>query len=531
MALKLGTLLVREGIITPHQLEEALRVQVIYGGRLGTNLVELGYVDADVLAEWLGRSMGFPVATQEMFDESPTETIELVPAELAEKFECFPLRQEGRRLHLALVAPADLATIDALSFKTGLRIVPYVTSELRLHFYLEKRYGLMRKMRYIRLSPREMASIRPGENAVPQSAHPSSSLPPPPNPYDSSADPFDDAADSNEANGYDPSREPSLSDEWGGPIDVPGGGHASPDFDPFPAHARTEAPVHSASVLSTPAPQVTPAPAFAQSAFTPAPNAPASMTPPPMMPAPFATPAFPTPAPEPSVDAWGIDGPGDEWVAPVPAPTAGSSWLGDGVEKSHDWTPPAIPAEPTPAPVEAAAEPATARQLPALDFDAALAGLEEAETRESLAECLLGFGSGVLDGVLLLAARDGMALGWRARFDGVDEPQVESLMLPLNVPSPFQTVSESAEPWVGAVPDNVLIRQMYKALRRAVPRSVALVPVVVRGQVVNFIYGERHKLDADDVVPPLVQLASRMTEAYERIVREARRRTLEKDAA
>lgn len=519
MALKLGTLLVREGIITPHQLEEALRVQVIYGGRLGTNLVELGYVDPDVLAEWLGRSMGFPVATVEMFDESPTETIDLVPAELAEKYECFPLRQEGRRLHLALVTPADLEVVDAISFRTGLRVVPYVTPEVRLHFYLERRYGLKRKMRYIRLSPREMASIRPGENAPPHVAQPAEPLPPPPNPYDPS-DPFDDPPGADGAHGYDeagyseahgyeplaePTPDPASAAEWGSP--VAGDETESPGYDAFGTSASD----------------------FTPSAPTPPPTAPAAMTPPPMAPAPFATPAFPASTPEPAVDAWGIDGPGDEWAVPAPAPAAGSSWLGDGAEQSHDWTPPEIPPEPTPPPTtpEPTVESTEAQRLPALDFDGAVAGLDEARNRESLADCLLGFGSGLLDGVLLLAARDGMALGWRARFDGVEEPLVESLMLPLNVPSPFQAVFESGEPWSGAVPENVLIRQMYKALRREVPGAVVLVPVVVRGQVVNFIYGERHEQEADGVVQQLVQLASKMTEAYERIMRDARRRAID----
>src|SRR3954464_6903123 len=116
MAVKLGTMLVREGVITPHQLEEALRTQVLYGGRLGTNLVELGYVDADAMTEWLGRTSGFPVATKALFDNAGPEALSLIPGEMAERFECFPLRKDGRRLHLAMVSPADLAATDALSF-------------------------------------------------------------------------------------------------------------------------------------------------------------------------------------------------------------------------------------------------------------------------------------------------------------------------------------------------------------------------------------------------------------------------------
>ena len=37
--MKLGTLLLRNAAISLSQLESALRTQVLYGGRLGTNLV------------------------------------------------------------------------------------------------------------------------------------------------------------------------------------------------------------------------------------------------------------------------------------------------------------------------------------------------------------------------------------------------------------------------------------------------------------------------------------------------------------
>lgn len=152
MGLKLGTLLVREGVITAQQLEEAQRVQALYGGRLGTTLIELNYIDADTLASWLSRVSGFPVASRSMLQDVPDESLQLIPAELAEKFECFPLFKDGRRLHIAMANPADLAVTDAIAFKTGLRLVPYVVPEIVLYSALEKRYGVVRKLRYARLS-------------------------------------------------------------------------------------------------------------------------------------------------------------------------------------------------------------------------------------------------------------------------------------------------------------------------------------------------------------------------------------------
>ncbi|MEO7730494.1 MAG: hypothetical protein ABIY55_05940, partial [Kofleriaceae bacterium] len=59
---RLGELLVAAGLLTVEQVEQAVRAQVMWGGRLGTNLVELGYIDLDKLATALSRQHGIPAA-------------------------------------------------------------------------------------------------------------------------------------------------------------------------------------------------------------------------------------------------------------------------------------------------------------------------------------------------------------------------------------------------------------------------------------------------------------------------------------
>ncbi|MEJ7604487.1 MAG: hypothetical protein WKG01_41915 [Kofleriaceae bacterium] len=66
--MKLGTLLLRNAAIGLSQLESALRNQVLYGGRLGTNLVELGYIDLELLSAYLAEP-GFPIATPTLLDD------------------------------------------------------------------------------------------------------------------------------------------------------------------------------------------------------------------------------------------------------------------------------------------------------------------------------------------------------------------------------------------------------------------------------------------------------------------------------
>lgn len=164
MQLKFGTLLVEEGLITVAQLEEALQVQSSYGGKLGTNLIELGFANADELVLHLAHAQGFPPATQELFDNANDEALEALPGEIAERFNCFPLKIEGRQLHLAMAQPGDLPTVDAIGFRTGLRIVPYQALEIQLFYNQERRYGRTRQMRYIQLTPATLNPVPAPEN-------------------------------------------------------------------------------------------------------------------------------------------------------------------------------------------------------------------------------------------------------------------------------------------------------------------------------------------------------------------------------
>ncbi|MFP2931215.1 hypothetical protein ACLESO_39700, partial [Pyxidicoccus sp. 3LG] len=163
MAEKLGALLVRKGLITQAQLDEALRAQLIHGGRLGTNLVELEFLDIDTLAMVLGEQTRYPVAQEADFEAVTAATLGLLPAALAEKHLAFPLGQEGRRLKVAMVSPLEIQHTDALGFATGLRIVPFVTPELRLFQFQVKRYGIKRDARF---AQRAQAS-RPVARGVP----------------------------------------------------------------------------------------------------------------------------------------------------------------------------------------------------------------------------------------------------------------------------------------------------------------------------------------------------------------------------
>jgi hypothetical protein len=152
--MKLGTLLLRNDVISLSQLETALRTQVLYGGRLGTNLVELGYLDLATLAEYLARIMEVPMAAQEMFESVSEHVINDFGAVLARRYEAFPLgylADQPNSLAVAMVDPHDRELVDKLSEELGGAVSPHAAPELRIYYYMEKHFGIVRKARFVRV--------------------------------------------------------------------------------------------------------------------------------------------------------------------------------------------------------------------------------------------------------------------------------------------------------------------------------------------------------------------------------------------
>ncbi|MEZ4399313.1 MAG: hypothetical protein R3B06_04800 [Kofleriaceae bacterium] len=151
--MKLGTLLLRNAAISLSQLESGLRTQVLYGGRLGTNLVELGFLDIDSLGDQLGELYQIPVATRALLDGVEPDVLALVNARTAATLGAIPLGHLPPfvdALAVAMIDPRDDHAVDQLADQTGMSIQPYIVSELRALYYLEKLYGLPRQARFVR---------------------------------------------------------------------------------------------------------------------------------------------------------------------------------------------------------------------------------------------------------------------------------------------------------------------------------------------------------------------------------------------
>jgi hypothetical protein len=153
---RLGELLIQEKLVTPEQVEEALETQVVHGGRLGTNLVELGFLKETDLARVLGRQHNLPYAAGEMVPDP--QALALVDRQFYDDHDVLPMRVDATRLTVAVLHPNQVKPLELLGFKAGKRVVPVVIPEFRMNQLLRKHTKAFRPMR-----PIDMNTLRPSK--------------------------------------------------------------------------------------------------------------------------------------------------------------------------------------------------------------------------------------------------------------------------------------------------------------------------------------------------------------------------------
>lgn len=144
---RIGDLLVEAGAITHIQLSEALQAQRERGGRLGTNLIELGFIDEKKLAGVLARQLSIPSATSAQLDRLDAAALKRLGAKTAERLRAIPIREDKGKLWVAVADPTDPRVIEQLEKAVGMPVRPMVAPEMLLAQALEKHYGVARKPR------------------------------------------------------------------------------------------------------------------------------------------------------------------------------------------------------------------------------------------------------------------------------------------------------------------------------------------------------------------------------------------------
>src|SRR6478609_3711780 len=131
MAVRIGELLLKEKLITPDQLQQALNQQKANGGKLGYNLIKMGFVKEEQVTSLLSKQYGVPAINIAQFKIDPS-IVKLIPIETARKYQVLPLSRAGSALTIAMTDPTNVFAMDDIKFMTGYTVEPVVASEVAI---------------------------------------------------------------------------------------------------------------------------------------------------------------------------------------------------------------------------------------------------------------------------------------------------------------------------------------------------------------------------------------------------------------
>ncbi len=125
MELRLGEVLLAEGLIDDQQLAQALEAQRSTEGLIGLVLVNQGAIHEDRLTAVLSAHLGVPVADFRHI-EVDADVARLVPADFARRNHVLPVRRDNGHIAIAMSDPNNLPLINDLRLITGFPVRPYI---------------------------------------------------------------------------------------------------------------------------------------------------------------------------------------------------------------------------------------------------------------------------------------------------------------------------------------------------------------------------------------------------------------------
>jgi len=143
---RLGELLVRAGLITGRQLDEALAEQRRVGKRLGSLLVETGLVSETQVTQILSQQLSVPWVSLHHIDFS-RELLDLVPVDAVERFCLIPIyvrrvRGLGDALYVAMDDPTNTQALQEVGERSGLHVRAMIAPPSDIRAAIHAYYGI-----------------------------------------------------------------------------------------------------------------------------------------------------------------------------------------------------------------------------------------------------------------------------------------------------------------------------------------------------------------------------------------------------
>jgi hypothetical protein len=490
VAERLGEILVKQGACSEAAVRDALKNQIIFGGRLGTNLLELQAVTEEALAKALGMQHGLPsLHGPQTLDPA---AVALVTSEVADRCDAIPFLLQDRRLALVVVDPRNLAMLDEVAFVTGRAVHPIVAPESRVWALLKETYAIDRHLRGIEIDFASMRGRVDAARSVPTAA--------PAQPQAAGADLMDEG-------------------EFSALYETVAKAPARPAAPPAAESPRPPAAALPAPPAAPQRPVATPPPGFARPVAPPPSVAPppAARAAPPAAPIPTrAAPPAPPRPPDDVIELTDLLEPGaPELPTPArPVPPHVAAEVLAALAQAPGHAPPSRlvaprPPEPEPSP---------------LSFAEAVRFLEGVSERDAIARTVLRYARSKFKRAVLLTVHRGAAHGWAGLGERLGPEAVRRIHLALGLPGIVDTVVRTQAHFLGPLPKTESNVRLLKALGGGVPGNALLMPILALGRVVNLFYADAGKggtVDSGDVGELLI-LATRIAKSYDTLLERVR---------
>ncbi|MBZ0111396.1 MAG: hypothetical protein K8J08_02940 [Thermoanaerobaculia bacterium] len=460
---KLGQILIDNGWLTLAKVQQALQHQQIFGGRLGTCLLELNLVTEDKLGNALGIQSGVPVATVEDLRSIPEPVLQLIPARMAFKSKVLPFDRYSTEARVAMINTRDLILQDELAFVTSKRLKIFIAPEIRVLEALEKHYGCDIDQRYQRIWDRlnrarylwQDTESPPGTPDAVKSTRKPDSLP-------TLVAPDADAVGRTRSQ-WHPSPAPHLDDVAA------------------PRRSTPQAPVTPKAPVPSPTPRPVTPPRAPEAAKETVPTTAAASSAPSVVPAPATPPSEGvSSAPERS----SAPTPPSE-AKPITVEIAGAATSTGSVAGTSS-TPDSAPEE------GGTSESVSTRPMPSMATPESIDDLEdrmmEAEERDHIAHALVLYLTERFARVLCFMVRGDEVAGWMGTGRDVDESKLEAFRLDFDSPSLFLNLKAGIPIYRGPLPKMEAHEGLIEIWGGRYPRECLLMPVHLKGRMVAVLY-------------------------------------------
>ena len=554
-----GQALIQAGALSPQQLEKALEMQQMLGGRLGTNLLEMGFLSEQALLDHLGRHRSMPTVSSRDLAKIPIPVLKSVPPKLVRRYGLVPFQVRGKTLLVASKDAGDPLQEDEIAFMTGFMVRTHLAQELQLEVALRRYYKAPLGQRFVALYRRlnalggaSAASTSSPATTPPPAVSPTPTPEPPnpalstsstPTPASTEPDPptpeFTETSPNPASRPDEPSVALSDSQTFETPTPAPvSPPPTTPDLPPLPSLQTQE-----------PSPQLgAAAPAPAEPPTAPPAPPPAAPTPP------AAAPTIPA-SEEPSVEFIELDdadlallrgdsGAVTQSVPPpeMPLPPAPPSTSLPSVTEPPVFEPPAetLTLEPIdePLPLEEsedldvledddAEEPLPDSQDPEILLAWAARRLQAADIRDEIGDVLLDVSSVFYRRSALIIRRKERLMGWMAGAGGSENPAGRSentaggsgnpaggsenpagdfraLDLDAQAPSVFFGLQNPGSFWLGPLPGLPANQELISVLGGKAPRDCLVLPISLRSKIVGYLYVDN--LDSGVAGTPVAEM-------------------------